>query len=165
MADPDPHLWREAGDDAWYEHTRLYACWRLAEALLDVDEREEAVSELRRVHEDAIDIGAGLVREGVESLARRARIRLPGVEVLDGADLGLTPRETQVLELVAEGHTNRKIGESLYITEKTVSVHVSNILRKFDVDNRREAAVKARDLGLVHADMGGKGPSASPGGT
>lgn len=156
---PDPSLWREAEDHAWYEHTKLYAGWRLAEALLGVDEREEAVAQLRRSHEHATALGAGLVLGHIESLARRARVHLPGVPVTEGGDLGLTPRETQVLGLVAQGNTNRQIGESLYITGKTASVHVSNILSKLEVDSRQEAAARARELGLVGRDTPDDQPS------
>ena len=61
---------------------------------------------------------------------------------------GLTAREREVLELLSEGRTNRQIGEVLFISTKTASVHVSNILAKLQVANRGEAAA-ARRLGLV----------------
>ena len=61
---------------------------------------------------------------------------------------GLTPRERQVLALVAEGRTNREIGDSLFMAEKTASVHVSRILAKLDVRSRTEAAAVAHRLGL-----------------
>jgi Bacterial regulatory proteins, luxR family len=53
-----------------------------------------------------------------------------------------------VLVLVSQGRTNREIGENLFISEKTASVHVSNILAKLGVANRAEAGAKARTLGL-----------------
>ena len=62
---------------------------------------------------------------------------------------GLTAREREVLELLSEGRTNRQIGEVLFISTKTASVHVSNILAKLQVANRGEAAATARRLGLV----------------
>jgi DNA-binding NarL/FixJ family response regulator len=58
--------------------------------------------------------------------------------------LGLTAREQEVLALVADGATNRLIARALFITEKTASVHVSNILRKLGVANRTQAARVAR---------------------
>jgi DNA-binding NarL/FixJ family response regulator len=58
----------------------------------------------------------------------------------------LTPREREVLDLLATGATNKTIATTLFITEKTVSVHVSNILAKLAVANRGEAAALARDL-------------------
>jgi DNA-binding NarL/FixJ family response regulator len=64
------------------------------------------------------------------------------------AHLGLTPRERDVLALVAQGRTNREIGEALYMAEKTASVHVSRILAKLDVRSRTEAAAVAHRLGL-----------------
>ena len=60
--------------------------------------------------------------------------------------LGLTPREVDVLDLVARGYTNPDIAKALFISVKTASVHVSNILRKLDVPNRREAAAVAHRL-------------------
>ena len=57
---------------------------------------------------------------------------------------GLTPREHEVLALLARGRTNGEIAKELFITTKTASVHVSNILRKLDVTNRVEAANLAR---------------------
>jgi DNA-binding NarL/FixJ family response regulator len=64
------------------------------------------------------------------------------------AALGLTPREREVLVLVAQGRTNREIGELLYMAEKTASVHVSRILAKLEVRSRTEAAAVAHRLVL-----------------
>ncbi len=60
-----------------------------------------------------------------------------------GIPAGLTARERQVLELLAEGFTNRRIAKSLFITEKTVSVHVTHILEKLQVTNRSQAGAIA----------------------
>jgi ATP/maltotriose-dependent transcriptional regulator MalT len=68
------------------------------------------------------------------------------------ANLGLTPRERDVLALVAQGRTNREIGEELFMAEKTASVHVSRILSKLDVRSRTEAAAVAHRLGLESPD-------------
>ncbi len=64
--------------------------------------------------------------------------------------LGLTPREAEVLTLVARGLTNREIATALVISVKTASVHVSHILRKLDAPNRREAAAIAHRLAPPH---------------
>ncbi len=85
-------------------------------------------------------------------LARRAATA--GAEAGDGDDdaaarLGLTDREVEVLRLVGAGRSNQQIGDALFITRKTASVHVSNILGKLGVDNRIEAAVVAHRLGLT----------------
>ncbi|WP_162795321.1 helix-turn-helix domain-containing protein, partial [Nonomuraea lactucae] len=61
----------------------------------------------------------------------------------------LTPRELEVLRLVALGRTNRDIAQELFISAKTVSVHVSNILAKLEVTTRGEAAAAAHRLSLV----------------
>jgi DNA-binding CsgD family transcriptional regulator len=60
--------------------------------------------------------------------------------------LGLTPREADVLALMAQGYTNREIATTLVISVKTASVHVSHILRKLDAPNRFEAAAIAHRL-------------------
>ena len=61
----------------------------------------------------------------------------------------LTAREVEVLRLVAEGHSNRRIADALYISPKTASVHVSRIIAKLAVANRVEAAAVAHRLGLL----------------
>ena len=62
--------------------------------------------------------------------------------------IGLTDREREVIQLVAAGRSNQQIAETLFITRKTASVHVSNILGKLGVANRVEAAAVAHRLGL-----------------
>ena len=107
--------------------------------------------------ETAERLGAAWLEGEVQSLAARARLRLAGdggagaEGTEDGEDedpFGLTPRERQVLALVAAGATNREIGRQLYMAEKTASVHVSRILAKLDVRSRTEAAGVAHRLGL-----------------
>ena len=98
----------------------------------------------------------------ITSLARRSRTDLEADAAVapetiavaspagrDGARFGLTPREREVLELVAAGLTNRQIAERLFISENTAGVHVSNILGKLDAASRTEAAAIALRLGLV----------------
>ena len=68
---------------------------------------------------------------------------------------GLSRREREVLALIAEGRTNREIGERLFISQKTVGVHVGNILAKLRVSGRVEAAAVAIRLGLTNATAAG----------
>jgi DNA-binding NarL/FixJ family response regulator len=119
--------------------------------------RDAATAVLERAHEVAATLGAGWLRDEIEGLAARARLVLPGSDgvaaepaaaVPPEDPFGLTPRERQVLVLVAEGRTNREIGDSLFMAEKTASVHVSRILAKLDVRSRTEAAAVAHRLGL-----------------
>jgi DNA-binding NarL/FixJ family response regulator len=92
----------------------------------------------------------------MRTLARRARLRIeePSSTTANApepqADLKfrLTDREREVLALVAEGRSNGQIASTLFISPKTVSVHVSNILAKLDVSSRTEAAALAHRLGL-----------------
>jgi DNA-binding CsgD family transcriptional regulator len=100
--------------------------------------------------------GQRRLRHELELLAHPGRLRLqaPIEPVSQPAEhsavttLGLTPREAEVLALVAEGRTNRQIGQALFITPKTASLHVSRILAKLGVAGRGEAAAIAHRLGL-----------------
>ena len=131
-----------------------YCRWRETEALVAVDApRTAAAIPLRSAHTVATRIGAEPLRRELELLAQRARLDLAGPEPTPPDEtsrwadaLGLTPREVDVLGLVARGYTNPEIANALFISVKTASVHVSNILRKLDVPNRREAAAVAHRL-------------------
>jgi DNA-binding CsgD family transcriptional regulator len=128
-----------------------------AEALLaqdrrDPGERGRAVEAAAAAHAVAAALGARPLRVAVETLGRRARLDL-GAGV-PGPSGPLTPREAQVLHLVAAGLTNRVIGERLFISEKTASVHVSNILGKLGASGRAEAVAIAGRRGLLAADGG-----------
>ncbi|MDT0269414.1 AAA family ATPase [Streptomyces sp. DSM 44915] len=127
---------------------------RWAEALLAEGERERAAAALAEAHGLAVGLGAApLVAEGARLAARG---RLPLGESAAPAGPGgpaLTPRERDVLALVAAGRSNRRIAEELFISPKTVSVHVSNILAKLEVASRGEAAALAHRLGLVGASQ------------
>ena len=155
LVEPDPSRWEVARSQAAYAYWRVYAGWRYVEALIVSGRRDEAVEAAVAAHADAQQVGAKRIVARVEDLTRRARLPLrrsasdPGeVDHLD-VDLGLTDRELEVLDLVAEGRRNRQIATSLFISEKTVSVHVSNILRKLEVGSRTEAAAVAHELGLT----------------
>jgi LuxR family maltose regulon positive regulatory protein len=76
---------------------------------------------------------------------------LPPVEVGSLIE-PLTPREMEVLQLVAAGDTNQTIADALFITVRTVKKHITNILGKLDVNNRTQAAARARELGLITSD-------------
>ncbi|MEU3840710.1 AAA family ATPase [Streptomyces sp. NPDC028635] len=130
---------------------------RLAESLVTVggdDERARATELLRLSHAVADHLGARPLADATALLARRARLPLtgPAQPEADSADpaeaLGLTSRERDVLRLVSAGRTNRQIAEELFISPKTASVHVSNILAKLGVSGRGEAAAVAHRLGL-----------------
>ena len=131
-----------------------YCRWRQAEALVAVGaSRTEASVPLREAHAVATRIGAKPLLRELELLAQRSRLdlavsedELPARRRGLEETLGLTPREAEVLTLVARGYTNREIAAELVISIKTASVHVSHILAKLDVPNRREAAAIAHRL-------------------
>jgi DNA-binding NarL/FixJ family response regulator len=144
----DAQMWRAVVTSAdQLKYQRTLARWRLAEVLIDDGRRDEAAAELQTAHADAVHMGASPLRAAVEALARRSRIALPGVAP-DSDDL-LTPRERAVLELVASGLTNRQVGEELYISEKTASVHLSRVMAKLGAGSRTEAVSLAYERGLL----------------
>ncbi|MEV6569331.1 helix-turn-helix transcriptional regulator [Streptomyces kronopolitis] len=139
--------------------------------------REVAVLVLAQAHTAAVTMGARPLAEEIALLAQRARVPLPGLIPADGdgtgdgdgagrgtgesggrgaaeepaapaTDLGLTPREREVLRLVADGRSNRQIADALFISPKTASVHVSHILAKLGVSGRGEAGAVAHRLRL-----------------
>jgi DNA-binding CsgD family transcriptional regulator len=91
-------------------------------------------------------------RLGAQPLLDRLRAQGSAPSRADGAAAGsatLTARESEILALVAEGRSNGEIGKQLFISAKTVSVHVSNILGKLNASGRTEAAAIARRRGLI----------------
>jgi len=153
--DPDGlALWQEAAAawEALGEPFALgYALYRVAEAgLAGQADRGAAAEALTRAAAIARDLGARPLGEDVALLARRARISLTGANAA-GAGVGsaarnLTARELDVLRLVAAGRSNAAIAGELFISAKTVSVHVSNIMGKLGAGNRGEAAAIAHRL-------------------
>jgi len=152
---PDPDRWAEAvalWDAIGFVPSAAYARYRWAEAALGAGDAATAERELRAAWETASRLGARPLAAAVEDLGRRARLDVgapasPAPPATGAAPL--TPREAEVLALVAEGRTNRQIGESLFISEKTASVHVSRLLAKLGASNRAEAAAAARRAGLL----------------
>jgi DNA-binding CsgD family transcriptional regulator len=145
-------LWADAAS-RWEALERppltAYCRWRQAEALVAAGaSRLGATAPLRDAHVIADRLQARPLQRELELLADRARLdptppEDPAPPTHLEAELGLTPREAEVLALVARGLTNREIAAQLVISTKTASVHVSHILRKLDAPNRREAAALA----------------------
>lgn len=149
---PDVAAWERAvaafgyGDP--YELARSRR--RLTEALLAAGRREEAGEQARAAHDTAVRLGAVPLREALEALLRRGRLtRSPAAEQRVAA---LTARESDVLRLLGHGRTNRQIGEELFISGKTASVHVSNILAKLGAASRTEAVAIAYREGLIEPE-------------
>ena len=145
-------LWRtavttcaEAGM-VWHE---ALASYQLGRSLLaERGSRTDAASALRHTRDLAAGLGAAPILRDVEEVARQAHVQLDGT-ASPGSPTSLTPREHEILALVAEGRTNSQVGTELFISTKTVSVHVSHILAKLGVSSRTEAATVARRRGLL----------------
>ncbi|WP_432942594.1 helix-turn-helix transcriptional regulator [Kribbella sp. CA-253562] len=117
-------------EQAW-SRVRLSTALRAAGRVADANEQAQLAADVAR------KLGAQPLLDELGSAADPA------------GSAALTARETEVLALLAEGRTNRQLARELYISEKTVSVHVSNILAKLGVRSRTEAAAVARRDGLL----------------
>jgi len=138
-----------------------YTWLRLAEAAVAAGDRQAAGQGVREAYALARRVGAVPVADEAAALARRTRLSLdepaagtaapPAGRAPEDplARFGLTEREREILVLLAGGRSNPQIAESLFISPKTASVHVSNILAKLGVDSRVEAAAVAHRLGVT----------------
>jgi DNA-binding CsgD family transcriptional regulator/tetratricopeptide (TPR) repeat protein len=147
--------WARASE-AWERfgapYHRAYALFREGEALLhERGTRRDAAERLTTAASIATELGAAPLLTEVAALAARARLTLEAGARPERAPVpfGLTPREIEVLGLVAGGDTNREIARRLFISERTVGIHVSHILAKLGVANRSAAAAMAHRNGLL----------------
>ncbi|MBB4698743.1 helix-turn-helix transcriptional regulator [Sphaerisporangium siamense] len=151
-------LWDKAVA-AWAALRQPYAEARAlfgaAQAAITAGDRDRAAERLSRAARLAEELRAAPLSAEIDSLARRARLPLtdeptssPSSSPPGDTGLGLTAREREVLRLVATGRSNREIAAELFISAKTVSVHVSNILAKLGATSRGEAAATAHRLHL-----------------
>jgi DNA-binding CsgD family transcriptional regulator len=159
--------WGEAVERCRATHDPVplaYALFRYADALHGGGDHGAAAAAAGEALDLARSTGAAPLQADVEALIRRARLHAadpangaePGAPVAGGepdalARLGLTAREGEVLRLVADGRSNSQIAETLFISRKTASVHVSNILSKLGVSSRVEAAALAHRRGIADA--------------
>ena len=163
-SDDRPDRWLRAArllDGVW-PWDAAYATYRAGEAALVGGGRakDEAAALLRRAHSLACALGAEPVLDEVVALARSARIALDEVrptasEPVDDRLHGLTVREREILDHVVAGRTYGEIARALFVSEKTVSSHLSNMLRKTGAANRVELAGLARHHGTTPAEPPG----------
>lgn len=166
-----PELWAAvaaaaADNQQPYDQARML--YREAEAWLQIGrERTKAVAALTDARAIAESLRAAPLLNAIDELAVRGRLALAGRSAAAGSEPGpaagevatpvqggirLSPREREVLELVALGHTNREIADALFISHKTASVHVTHILDKLGVASRVEAALVAARAGMLDGD-------------
>jgi DNA-binding CsgD family transcriptional regulator len=140
----------DAAAGAWERlrrpHNQAKALWRAATAAARNGDREGAAARLKAALPLAQELRATPLIEEIETLWRRVG---GGAQQAQESSELLTPRELEVLRLVTQGRTNRDIAAELFISAKTVSVHVSNILAKLGVTTRGEAAAAAHRLSLL----------------
>ncbi len=146
-------VWRSAVSrlrSCGFRYEEALASLRLAEAILKQSRRPPDLAEaVRRTHRLAIEIGANPLRDKAVALARLARISLAEPVARRASTAGpvhLTQREREVLAQLVVGRSYREIAVALFISEKTVSAHISNMLRKTDTTNRNELAALADRL-------------------
>jgi ATP/maltotriose-dependent transcriptional regulator MalT len=125
-----------------------YGLLRLTETLIARSERDAAAEAAREGLRLAAGMGAAIEHE-LRDLADRARLRVDTPAAAEGPGrFNLTDREREVLKLIADGQSNGQIAATLFISPKTVSVHVSNILAKLGVSGRAQATAFAHRAGL-----------------
>jgi DNA-binding CsgD family transcriptional regulator len=167
LTGPDPAAWTTVVEAFSYEtadvagtprgigYRQAYALMRRAEAVLEAGREgprdgTDVAADLRSAHETAVALGAVPLAGAAAAMAARAGVRL-GAEPAPRAAAPdvLTPREQAVLGLVAGGRTNRQVGSELFISEKTVSVHLSRVMAKLGASSRTEAVSIAYGRGLL----------------
>lgn len=159
--DDTPELWQMAAAgfaDARRPLRTAYCLWRQATALLRVSGRTEQTREVlveqtREVLVEAEELGSEYVplMASIADTAKRARITLgnPAATDVRQPESPLTARELDVVRLVADGLTNAEIAARLFMSPKTASVHVSNVMRKLGANSRTQAATAAQRAGLL----------------
>jgi DNA-binding CsgD family transcriptional regulator len=148
--------WRtvaEAWHMAGWPYREAYARLREAAAALKAGRREQAIRALTACQGLAQELQAAPLLTQADDLARRARLAPSAAKPARSADPGtrfdLTDREMEILGCLVKGDSNRQIARALFISDRTVAVHVSRILDKLGVRNRTEAATVGARLGLV----------------
>jgi DNA-binding CsgD family transcriptional regulator/tetratricopeptide (TPR) repeat protein len=136
--------WKEAAD-AW---ERIGCPYEQAVALMDSEDPEHLLIALAILDGLEAVPAASMLRKRLRQMGVKGTPRGPRKKTRSNA-AGLTPRQVDVLELVAEGLTNAEIGERLFVSPKTVDHHVSALLMKLEVSSRKDAAVVAQHRGLV----------------
>jgi DNA-binding CsgD family transcriptional regulator len=151
--------WQEAAA-AWQRldrpYPRAYALLRAAQVLLPGDQ-PAGTRALREAYATARRLRAAPLEAACARLARWHRVPLEAPARPPAKPAGrvlLTPREREILALVADGHSNGQIARALVISPKTASVHVSNILRKLGATGRADAARIAHHLNLSGSPAG-----------
>ncbi len=126
---------------------------RAGVALVAAGRRNDGIQQLSGAYQTARKLGAralaGSIAREVSRLGERVETRLGQRAATDLKNGGLTRREVEVLRLVAVGLTNREIGQELFLSERTVDMHVRHLLATLDCRSRSDATRRAAELGVL----------------
>ena len=119
--------------------------------VLKISDPQEIIDALRQVHQGWVVVSPAMAPRFLSELGQTSDIGAAShpVEDLPAGETQLTPREMEILRLVARGMSNTELADTLLVSENTVKTHVKNILAKLHMKNRREAASYAARLGFM----------------
>ena len=124
--------------------------------VLKISDAQEIIDALRQVYQGWVVVSPAMAPRFLSDLSQPSDNGAPSqtVESLPAGETRLTPREMEILQLVARGMSNTELADTLLVSENTVKTHVKNILAKLHMKNRREASAYAARLGYLQPDDG-----------
>jgi len=117
--------------------------------VLKISDPQEIIDALRQVHQGWVVVSPAMAPRFLSDLGQASEPSTPQAPDPIAGETQLTPREQEILRLVARGLSNTELADTLMVSENTVKTHVKNILGKLHMKNRREAASYAARLGYM----------------
>ena len=119
--------------------------------VLKISDPQEIIDALRQVHQGWVVVSPAMAPRFLSDLGQSSDLGImpPVMEGVAAGETQLTPREHEILRLVARGLSNTELADTLLVSENTIKTHVKNILGKLHMKNRREAAAYAARLGFM----------------
>ena len=122
--------------------------------VLKISDPQEIIDALRQVHQGWVVVSPAMAPRFLSDLGQTSEPSTPQAPDPIAGETQLTPREQEILRLVARGLSNTELADTLMVSENTVKTHVKNILGKLHMKNRREAASYAARLGYMQPAEG-----------